>query len=500
MPAAHVREQLPQLAQRCARRTARLTSTIGQVAITLAGRAGSALLGTLSVVISRSSLLRTVMALPLPTGPVPAVLSVDDVALRRGHRYMTMVIDPVTHRRIEVLPDRRADTVADWLRDRPGIAVVCRDGSAAYVEAITQGAPDAVQVSDRWHLWRGLGAAVEKTVIAHRGCWHPDPIPTSGTPILERPVRAIDERNRARHTAVHELLSQGVGLLECTRRLGWALNTVKRYARASTAEELIRPPRYGTTMVDPHRDHLRRRLAVDPDVPVTQLLAEIRKQGYVGSANLLVRYLNQGRAHTERAVPTPRRLVSWTMSRPTDLASHDRLHLDDLLATCPHLTAMAERVRSFAGLLTQRRGQELTNWMSAVESTDLPALHSFVRGLRKDLPAVVAGLTQKHSSGAVEGAVNRIILWNLICQVPPGFSWFTDTIGSRLTVGGALISRGVAPAGVGVSISRSRRLSRAVWPSSTAARSSSVRGMVASMRWRLSLASSSCPVLEVLGV
>ena len=141
-------------------------------------------------------------------------------------------------------------------------------------------------------------------------------------------ARPIDERTRARHAAVHALLGQGVGLLECARRLGWALNTVKRYARAATAEHLARPPRYGRTLVDPYRDHLRRRLAAEPDVAVTQLLAEIRELGYTGSANLLMRYLNQGRAATERAVPAPRRLVSWIMTRPADLPEPDRAHLD----------------------------------------------------------------------------------------------------------------------------------------------------------------------------
>ncbi len=232
---------------------------------------------------------------------------------------------------------------------------------------------------------------MEKTVIAHSTCWRA--AQQSG------PTRPIDERTRARHAAVHQLLGQGVGLLECSRQLGWALNTVKRYARAATAEQLQRPPRHGRTLVDPYREHLRRGLAAEAIVPVTRLLAEIRELGYTGSANLLVRYLNQGRAHAERAAPPPRRLVGWIMSRPADLPEHDRSHLDALLAGCAPLAVLAEHVRTFAELLTARRGNDLEDWMTGLEASDLPTLHAFVRGLRKDLDAVVAGLSLPYSNG-----------------------------------------------------------------------------------------------------
>jgi hypothetical protein len=231
------------------------------------------------------------------------------------------------------------------------------------------------------------------------------------TPPVARPVaRPINERTRARHAAVHKLLGQGVGLLDCARRLGWSLNTIKRYARAATADQLQRPPRYGRTLVDPYRDHLRRRLATEPQMAATTLLAEIRELGYTGSATLLVRYLNQGRADTERAVPAPRRLVSWIMTRPADLPDHDRVHLDELLATCPHPAALAEHVRAFAGLLADRRGADLESWMSAVDAGELAALHGFVRGLRKDLPAVTAGLSLPYSNGPAEGVNTKVKL------------------------------------------------------------------------------------------
>ena len=395
------REQVPALTQRWARRTSQLTALIGDLAVVVAGRAGAAVLSRLGVRISRTTVLRVLMALPPPAGPVPAVLSVDDFALRRGRKYATLLIDAVTHRRIDVLPDRKAETLAAWLREHPHVEVVCRDGSAAYAEAIRDGAPQAVQVSDRWHLWHNLAKAVEKTVVGHSGCWH------TGAPSRDRP---IDDRTRARHAAVHVLLDQGVGLLDCARRLGWALNTVKRYARAGSAEDLQRPPRYRETLVDPYRDHLRRRLAEEPQVAVTRLLAEIRDQGYTGSGNLLVRYLNQGRAHAGRPAPSPRRLVCWLMTPPDDLPAHQRSHLDDLLATCPHLTTLAKRVREFARLLTGRRGPDLDAWMTAVDADDLPGLHGFIHGLRMDLPAVVAGLTLPYSNGPTEGANTKVKL------------------------------------------------------------------------------------------
>jgi transposase len=164
------REQVPGLLERHQRRTVRLAGHIAEVARELCGRAASRLANLLAMPVSRSTVLRWLWRLPVPEAPVPRVIGVDDFALRRRHRYATIITDAVTGRRIEVLPGRDADPLEAWLRKHPGIEVVCRDGSATYAEAIRRALPNAVQVSDRWHLWRNLCDKVQLEVRAPASC------------------------------------------------------------------------------------------------------------------------------------------------------------------------------------------------------------------------------------------------------------------------------------------------------------------------------------------
>src|SRR6266436_5628092 len=94
-------------------------------------------------------------------------IGIDDFAWRRGCRYGTVVCDLERHRVVALLPDRQGETAATWLRDHPSISFVARDRSASYGEAASKGAPQAVQVADRWHLIENASAAFLDIVRQH---------------------------------------------------------------------------------------------------------------------------------------------------------------------------------------------------------------------------------------------------------------------------------------------------------------------------------------------
>lgn len=357
-------------------------------------------------------------------GVAPRVLGVDDFALKKGHVYGTIILDMETGERVDVLPDRSADTLTAWLREHPGAEIVCRDRASAYAEAVRTACPDATQVADRFHLWINLCEAVEKCVAAHRGCLAepasdttPEPVdPPSQAAETETPapvegLRAI--RRRERHAAVHALYDKGVPIRVIAETLGLDRKTVRRYAHAATPDAAslgTGSRRYG--QIHAYSPYLHRRWN-EGCTDAARLHAEIVELGYLGSKRSVRRHLQEIRASGKPAPDKPKELTirtaTWLItSHPDRLEDSGTLKLTKLLARCPELDAVAACVRSFAAMMTERRGSDLAGWLTSAENTGLKPLCSLARGLRQDFDAVTAGLTLDWNSGKVEGNVNRV--------------------------------------------------------------------------------------------
>jgi transposase len=416
-------EQVEGLTVRYRRRSVPLLGMLAGFGLELAGRAGARLAGALGVPVHSSTILRLVMDLPdPPVTAAPRVTGIDDFALRKGHVYGTVIADAESGDVIDLLPDREAATLEEWLKARPGAEVICRDRAGAYAEGARDGAPDAVQVADRWHLWHNLAEYAEKAVARHRGCLKEQPgagddagdedAPAVPDGSLDGPERQLARRTRERYAEIRQRLDDGQPEAAIRRATGLDRRTVQKYARAASADELV-----ASMSRDSKLDEFKPYICQRWNQGVTeasQIHAELKQRGWAGSPQTVRRYVHLLRKITGPVTPAPavpktREITSWLLSRPASLGDDEQARLAAVRAGCPHLDALAGHIRDFAEMMALRQGTAaLEGWLARIEADDQPELHSLAAGIRRDQDAVTAGLSLPYNSGAMEGNVNKI--------------------------------------------------------------------------------------------
>lgn len=408
-------ERLPNVVEPWARRTARYTEKLKAMGLALGGSAASRLSHQLGYGYSRDSILRLIAKLPLPAIATPRILGVDDFALRKGHVYGTILVDLETRQPIDLLPDRTAETLATWLKAHPGVEILSRDRSKTYRKGMNDGAPDAIQVADRFHLLKNLEETLEKvfksespvlkeieqTQLKAKGTTPSQPPnPQSPRPEQSNQKRAQRLEN---YEQAHALRAAGHTIGDIAHHLAMGERTVYTYLSYPAFPEwqpTVRRYR-SNSQLDDYKPYLQEQWQQGRQLS-KELFEEVQKQGYQGSYMSVTRYTRQLRQHQRESLndlpgkgpapapsatnqkPLSAQRAAWLVMRRAESLSTEEEEILERLCQHPVLSASIALTQSFLDLVRQRLPEQLDNWLTGALNSSINAFESFAKGLQED--------------------------------------------------------------------------------------------------------------------
>jgi transposase len=437
-------ENIANLVAKSARRTKRLNTGLEAIAFALGGQAGSRLTHKLKMPVSRDTLLRLIRNAPALDQDQPEVIGVDDWAMRKGRVYGTILVDLERRRAIDLLPDRSAETLADWLRNHPNVKIVARDRSSEYARGIKMGAPHAFQVADRWHLLVNLREMLERLLDRLRPEFNKlSAACTADDPNLRLRHRSQEEelakferqqRRKALHAQIHQMHQDGTAIRVIARQLSKSPMTIYKYLAMPEFPQLMARNRR-PSILDPYLDYLSQRW-VEGCRNASLLWREIQEMGFTGTRRQVSRWVYERRERPapttpkkyleqspqgslmlssikeplkQASLPVARRLV-WLFLLPSDKLETEDLNLRDHLLNHSVWAKACSLAQDFQRLVRNCQLQEFDEWLQKCEASQIPELHNFATGMRKDFAAIQAALSSSWSNGQTEGQVNRLKL------------------------------------------------------------------------------------------
>ena len=424
-----------------ARKTTRLREAIEAIGLSTCGEVGARLASRLGMATSPTTVLRRTMDVPMPAVGTVTHLGIDDFALRRGRTYGTVLVDLKLHKVLDLLPDRKAETANAWIQAHPEIKLVSRDRGGDYAAAARQGAPQAVQTADRFHLVKNLAEAVQKALACCGGEIRKDrkAEETAVAPSPEEPLPShltsggrlysVHQTERYdRYQQVVALRDQGVKVQEIAKRVGLGMRTVQRWVTQG-----------GYVETNYHHKHRSRYDAYAAYVQqrwnegchnIQQLWREIKAQGYPHSDRALRAQLGIGCGKKKADLPEASSLdrfeaktAVWLFIRPLDdLDGKERAELETLRQASETVETIYQLVQEFLQMVRKRGGKQLESWLTKVRACPIPELRRFANGIERDKAAVLAGLTLSYNNGQTEGQVTRIKLIKRMMYGRAGFA------------------------------------------------------------------------------
>ncbi len=367
----------------------------------------------------------------MPSITAPKIIGVDDWAFKKGCKYGTVIVDLETHRVIDLLPDREAKTLSDWLLEYPSIEIVSRDRSNTYAAAITEACPQAEQIADRWHILKNLSETVERFLDTQRGeiketalklsqQHHQKTVNEEITadksetlPIesqLQKPV--FVEKYQDNFLKVKELQSKGYSIRKIAVTLKMSRRTVAKYW--NRIEFVPKTSRKRSNILD-FEAYLQQRW-LEGQQSAKALYEEISDQGFTYSQatvyNMVRNYpksvLEPLPASVKATYYSSKQLSIWLGMYQNDWEDYMPIEfLRKLLEENPLIKAVREIALEFRQLMKAKQGDQLQDWCNKALESGVESLKGFAKGIKQDFKAIFQAFTSEWSNGQVEGQPGR---------------------------------------------------------------------------------------------
>ena len=444
--------RLPDLAAPFERRTTRLAGIVRLLGYSAGGRPAERLLTRLGMPVSDTTILRRLKraAAAQTTRAVVRVAGIDEWAWRKGFNYGTVIVDLERRQVVDLLADRSAATMAEWLKAYPEIEAVNRDRAGLYADAVRQGAPQARQIADRFHILKNFRETIERQLgrieAPIRGT--AASIESDRSPVVEAAVETFDQVSGAiperpvgrgwnaaclaMFDQVRSLYEAGGTVRDIARKLGLGHRRVGRWVcRIDFPERNVMAPKPSNPA---YVGSFLARCWAEGTTKIRHLFSDIRHRGYTGSFSNLARFVAPWRVGTsgntadpcgsdEEALepsnlrtldPTSGRQISpitaaFLCVKPRGQMTPSQIaNLNALKAASTDFVVMRQLALRLRGLLRGGTTEKLDVWLSDAHRSDIHGMRRFARTVKQDLEAVRNAVLEPWSNGQTEGQINRL--------------------------------------------------------------------------------------------
>ena len=416
------------------------------IALISGGKAGKRIMEVIGVRTSNDTLIRRIMKIPSPKINQFTHIGIDDWAFRKGHRYGTVIIDLMTNKPIDLLPDRTVATVSKWLKQHPEIEVISRDRSSAYAKAARESSPRAIQIADRWHLLKNIKETIDKVLFHYKKeienlitnnltalqknsnsineidvvDWsYSNSLETSYEEKKAEEIQEIKSRNEPKYNERYErwlevkkLYDNGLSIREIARKTGIHRVTIRKYIKA---EEFIyySSRTQKSYLMENWIDYLSVKIK-DGIKNATLIWKEMCGLGFKGSVTTVRSFVAKMKKKLIQKInkqaikrPSIKTVSIWLMTANNE----DNFAYTLIRKLCQahvELKVVRELVLKFKKMLELKDNSNFVQWLSCMENSEFSEIQSLAKSMGQDFDAINAAIKEKWSNGVVEGHVNRI--------------------------------------------------------------------------------------------